>query len=274
MIRVKKELEHHYIEGSYGGNQEWFNGPMMKLGGCGAETACECCIYFSMHYGLDLYPFDLNNLTVKDYKQFGAIMKPYLSPRMTGIDRLDIFIDGFRDYIRDRLRNVGMGQDIGETEDARMGQDAGETEDIRIKLSDIGNANLPIRFTEFSGEEDVESAIKVIKEQIDRGLPIPMLMLNHRDKRFKDYDWHWFIVNGYAEGTKAPPPGPWSDAGCEASNSVSPDGSERFYIKTATYSEWDWLDFKDFWDTGHSRKGGLVIMNIDATERRTGANEH
>lgn len=220
----KKELEHHYIEGSYGGNQEWFTGPMMKLGGCGAETACECSIYFDMHYGTHLYPFDINNLTIADYKKFGAIMKPYLSPRMTGIDRLDIFIDGYNSYIKDR--------------------------------------NINIRMSEFSGEEDVESAIEIVKKQIDRGLPIPMLMLNHRDKRFKDYDWHWFVVNGYCEGTKAPPPGPWAGAGCEASNSVSPDGSTRFYIKTATYSEWDWFDFRDFWDTGFERKGGLVIFDI------------
>ena len=49
---MRKELEHHYIEGSYGGNQEWFIGPMMKLGGCGAETACESSIYFANHFGM------------------------------------------------------------------------------------------------------------------------------------------------------------------------------------------------------------------------------
>ena len=223
---MRKELEHHYIEGSYGGNQEWFIGPMMKLGGCGAETACESSIYFANYFGMKhLYPFDLSHLTVEDYKKFGAIMKPYLSPRMTGIDRLDIFIDGYLSYLKDR----------------------GET---------------GIEMREFSGDNSFESARDKVIKQIDNGYPIPMLMLNHRDKRYKDYDWHWFIVDGYAEGTEAPPPGPWSGAGCAASNSISPDGSERFYIKTATYSEWDWFDLEYFWNTGHDRKGGLVIFDI------------
>ena len=222
----RNELKHHYIEGSYGGNQEWFSGLMMKKGGCGAETACECSIYFAQNMGKDLYPFDPDHLTVKDYVAFSEIMKPYLSPRMTGIDRLDIFIDGFSSYISDR----GVSG---------------------------------IRMEEFSGDEDVEIAISKVKSQIDKGYPIPMLMLNHRDKRYKDYDWHWFIVNGYCEDVEAPPPGPWKGAGCPASNSKSPDGSERFYIKTATYSEWDWFDFRDFWDTGHNRKGGLVIFTLE-----------
>lgn len=218
-----KELSHHYIEGSYGGNQEWFNGMMMKKGGCGAETAMECSIYFTLTKGMDLYPFDVRNLTREDYVKFSEIMKPYLSPRMTGIDRLDIFIDGYQSYLDDR----------------------GETH---------------LTMSEFSGEESVDAAIFKIKSQIDSGYPIPMLMLNHRDKKYKDYDWHWFVVDGYTEDVKAPAPGPWIGAGCEASNSVSPDGSPRFYIKTATYSEWDWLDLRDFWDTGRSRKGGMVIF--------------
>lgn len=198
---IIKELDYHYIEGSYGGNQEWFLGPMMKLGGCGAETACESSIYFAMYKGLDLYPFDINNLTVKDYRKFGSIMKPYLSPRMTGIDSLDIFIDGYKSYLNDR----------------------GET---RIVMG------------EFAGTESFDSAREIVKSQIDKGFPIPMLMLNHKNKKYKDYDWHWFIINGYKYD------------------------KTRFYIKAVTYSEFEWIDFAEFWDTGFDRKGGLVIFDI------------
>lgn len=198
---IKKELDYHYIEGSYGGNQEWFAGPMMKLGGCGAETACESSIYFTVHKGLDLYPFDINNMTREDYKKFGAIMKPYLSPRMTGIDRLEIFIDGFGAYLKDR----------------------GEPR---------------ITMTEFSGTEPFDSAKEIIMAQIDKGFPIPMLMLNHKNKKYKDYDWHWFIVNGYKYDSKA------------------------FYIKAVTYSEFEWIDLSEFWDTGYERKGGLVLFDM------------
>ena len=45
---MKKELEHFMIGASYGGNQEWFRSFMMRIGGCGAETACDSCLYFAL----------------------------------------------------------------------------------------------------------------------------------------------------------------------------------------------------------------------------------
>lgn len=224
-----KGLEHFYIEGEYGGNQDRFYDPTMKLGGCGAETAMDSSVYFSLYLGMDLYPFDLNNINRKDYRKFGSIMKPYLSPRMTGIDKLSIYVDGYGKYLKD-LREE------------------------RIEME------------EFSGEEDFDAAWEVVKNQIDKGLPIPMLMLLHHDKKYSDYNWHWFIVNGYAEEPKAPAPGPGPTAGCAASNSIAPEGETGKYIRTVTYGEWDWLDFKEFWNSGDSRKGGLIIYKLKNQE--------
>ncbi len=51
--------------------------------------------------GARLYPFDKMRITRSDYIRFGMRMKPYLSSRWSGIDRLDIFIEGFEKYIRD-----------------------------------------------------------------------------------------------------------------------------------------------------------------------------
>ena len=42
---MQKELDYFTIEHSYGGNQDWFWDPMMKIGGCAALTACDSCIY-------------------------------------------------------------------------------------------------------------------------------------------------------------------------------------------------------------------------------------
>lgn len=49
---MKRELKHFCIGSSYGGNQDWFPTFMMKIGGCGAETACDSSIYFALHCGL------------------------------------------------------------------------------------------------------------------------------------------------------------------------------------------------------------------------------
>ena len=199
---MKKELQHFNIGASYGGNQDWFPTFMMRIGGCGAETACDSSMYFALHRGLTkIAPENFETLTRDEYVDFAYVMKPYLSPRMTGIDRLDIFVDGYSQYLRDR------GED-------------------RLSM------------TELSGDEPYDAAKDAVIRQIDGGYPIPTLILNHRDKRYEDYVWHWFLINGY-------------------------DNTNGFYVKAVTYSGYQWLSLKDLWNTGCSRRGGFVLFNID-----------
>lgn len=199
---MKKELPHFNIGASYGGNQDWFPTFMMRIGGCGAETACDSSMYFALHRGLTkIAPENFETLTRDEYVDFAYVMKPYLSPRMTGIDRLDIFVDGYSQYLRDR------GED-------------------RLSMSEL------------SGDEPYDAAKDAVIRQIDGGYPIPTLILNHRDKRYEDYVWHWFLINGY-------------------------DDTNGFYVKAVTYSGYQWLSLKDLWNTGCSRRGGFVLFNID-----------
>ena len=199
---MKKELPHFNIGASYGGNQDWFPTFMMRIGGCGAETACDSSMYFALHRGLSkIAPENYRALGRDEYVDFAYVMKPYLSPRMTGIDRLDIFVDGYSQYLRDR------------------GEDS-------------------LSMTEFSGDEPYENAKSAVIRQIDGGYPIPTLILNHRDKRYEDYVWHWFLINGY-------------------------DDTNGFYVKAVTYSGYEWLSLKDLWNTGYLRRGGFVLFNID-----------
>ena len=101
---MKSELNHHYIGNSYGGNQDWFRTYWMRLGGCGAETACESSIYFAREFGMtELYPFDCKEINRKEYVDFAHIMEPYLSPRLTGINKLSIYVDGYSRYLRDAM---------------------------------------------------------------------------------------------------------------------------------------------------------------------------
>lgn len=159
-MSMKKELDYFAIEGKYGGCQEWFSDPMMKLGGCAAVTACDCCIYFDLYKGMKLYPYSRERFTSKDYVQFGMLMKPYLKPRLSGIDKLEIYLEGFQKFLSDR------GCDV-----------------IGIKP--------------FSGDRTVSEARKVLIEQIDNGFPVPCLILKHKNPNLKDYVWHWFLITGY-----------------------------------------------------------------------------
>ena len=199
-----KELPHFHIDDSYGGNQDWFPTFMMHIGGCGAETACDSSIYFALHKGITgIAPEDAQHLTKQGYIDFAYIMKPYLSPRMSGIDRLSIYVDGYAKYLADR----------------------GET---RISMDML------------DGSEPYETAEKAVLHQIDAGYPIPTLILNHRNPAFDDYIWHWFLINGY-----------------------DLDDHGLLKVKAVTYSKYEWLDFRALWDTGHKKRGGLILFRLN-----------
>ena len=51
---MKKELDFFRVGRAYGGNQDWFADPMMRLGGCAAVTACDSSIYFDRYRGTRL----------------------------------------------------------------------------------------------------------------------------------------------------------------------------------------------------------------------------
>ena len=160
---IKKELPHFYIGSSLGGQQEWYSRLTdfgMHVGGCAAVTACDCAIYFEKYFGLrGLYPFDLENISREDYLRFGKIMEPYLYPRWSGVDKLEIYLDGFGRFLKDR--------------------------------------NVDLKLSPWSGENNLSDTRQVICRQIDAGYPLPCLILNHQERALQDYVWHWFILNGY-----------------------------------------------------------------------------
>ncbi|MBQ6469306.1 MAG: hypothetical protein IJJ50_04540 [Lachnospiraceae bacterium] len=200
---MRQELQHFHIGDSYGGNQDWFPTFMMRIGGCGAETACDSSIYFALHRGLaGIAPENVRELTKEDYIRFAYKMKPYLSPRMTGIDRPEIYTEGYAQYLRG----------------------CGETR-LTMKILD--------------GTASYEEAEKAVREQIGQGCPIPTLVLNHRNKKFREYVWHWFLINGYDE----------LENGCK--------------VKAVTYGSSEWLELRELWDTGHERRGGFILYHID-----------
>ena len=199
---MRKELEHFRIGNSYGGNQDWFRTFMMRIGGCGAETACDSCLYFAIHMGFDkLYPYDLSEINRKSYVDFAHLMEKYLWPRMSGINRLDIYTEGLGKYFTD------CGED-------------------RITMDTL------------DGTETAETAAAAIIRQIDSGYPVPTLILNHKDRRMKDFNWHWFLINGYDER------------------------EDGLWVKTVTYSSYLWVSLGQLWETGHKMRGGLVLYRV------------
>ena len=197
---MRKELAHFTVGSSYGGDQEWFSDYWMKIGGCGAVTACDLCIFLAKYRDLRaLYPYDPEHVEKEDYLKFGELMRTYLSPRPMGIYKTEIFTDGFYDYLADCRING-------------------------------------IRLENVSGSEDAETAVSLVRDQIDRGYPVPYLMLKHRDKKLKDFMWHWFLLNGYD------------------------DTGSRFMVKAVSYGESIWMNLRHLWHTDRRLKGGFVLI--------------
>ena len=199
---LKKELDYFTIGASYGGSQNWMKSIMMRRGGCGAITACDCSILFAQNHGIPgICPFDPARITRQSYVEFCHQMEHYLWPRRHGIDRIEIFLEGYTKYLEDAgVRGITM--------------------------------------TGLQGEEPCEAARAAVKAQIDAGVPVPMLLLRHKDRTFKNFNWHWFPLTGYEER------------------------AEGFFVKAVTYSHFEWFDLAALWDNGHEKKGGLVLFKL------------
>lgn len=206
---MKKELEYFTIDGEFGGNQDWFTNVVMHVGGCAAATACDSCIYFARKFGMkSLYPFDTWKLNKEEYKKYSQIMKPYLRPRINGVNKLYLYTDGFHEYLKDKQEDGGVC--------------------------------VSAEMKEFSGEHTVTEAKQFVRQQIGKEIPIPYLMLRHKNKeKFEDFIWHWFLVIGYEE---------------------KEDG---FWIRVATYGEGTWLNLEELWNTGEKEKGGMIGYRLE-----------
>ncbi len=193
----RKVLGYFTIEGAPGGNQDWLPEWEMNMGGCAAVTACDTCIFLSRKDEYrSLYPFNPEKLSRSDFIKFASIMKPYLSPRYHGIDFLETYICGLYDYMADAKNN-------------------------RLILEGI-SANVPYEI--FAG---------AIMDQLDRDIPVPFLLLHHKNPKLDDFQWHWFNLAGY-----------------------DLEGDAK--ILTVTYGEYQWFGLRDIYETGYERRGGLI----------------
>lgn len=198
---MREELPYFKIGTMYGGYQEWLLDPMMRIGGCAALAACDSCIHFTLHKNVkEICPMDMSDLNKQDYILFSQQMKPYLEPRWQGIDRLEIYMDGFGQYLRDR-------------------------------------GNHSIVMEGFSGSEKTAMAKQKVREQIEAGMVIPFLLLQHKDISLEYYVWHWFLLTGYEEF------------------------EDVMMVKAVTYGSWKWIDFDNLWNTGYMNKGGMVLYH-------------
>ena len=104
-------------------------------------------------------------------------------------------------------------------------------------LQKQGNSTLKLQ--PWSGDESLEDTKAILCRQIDQGMPVPCLTLHHKNPLMKPYVWHWYLLTGYQRF------------------------EDTFLAKVVTYGQWRWMDLSVIWDTGCSRKGGLILLSSD-----------
>ena len=76
------------IDGEFGGNQDWFTNIVMNVGGCGAATACDSCIYLAKYKGMkELYPFDLEQMDKEAYKKIQPAYEAVYTAESSGSEK-------------------------------------------------------------------------------------------------------------------------------------------------------------------------------------------
>lgn len=189
-----------------GGNQDWFVDWWMHIGGCGALAACDLCLCLAKNYGFqDLIPFSTEHLTQSMYLDLGMKMKPYIRPRMGGVSKLSFFTKGLEKYMKDR--------------------------------------GYQVKFDLCPGENDVEEAMDFIKNHLKENMPVACLLLRHRNVKFKDIIWHWFMITGYE---------------------IREDDMILTYH---TYGHIHKISLKEMWNTGFRKKGGFVAISPKNLEK-------
>ena len=158
-----KELDYFWVGEEYGGRQSLLPDMIMRFAGCAAVTACDSLIYMTLYKNLkNLCPFSTDQLRGRDYVAFFKTVKPYLRPRLMGINRLEIFVAAFKKFLKEH-----------------------------------GTFFLDVM--PWSGDHDEQDTVNTIRQQIDRGFIIPYLLLHHKNPNFENYEWHWFLLTGYDE---------------------------------------------------------------------------
>lgn len=95
-----------------------------------------------------------------------------------------------------------------------------------------------LRGSGIPGTVQWQQAGEMVRTQIDAGFLIPCLLLYHRKSIFQEFQWHWFNIAGYE------------------------NAGDEMYVKAITYGRAYRLNFREMWDTGYRRKGGLIKIEI------------
>lgn len=165
---MKKELNFPIIYNNnkvwgYGGNQEWFSKSFQRQAGCGSTSGANIAAYYGANEksASDMYQGDTSRFQYLDYLSLMEGMYTYMTPGPLGYPYVEKFAKAFIRYSK--------------------------------------NHNFHIKAKILEKFNTTEEAFSFVKESIDSGNPVALLILLHRAKELKDDNWHWVTITGYEE---------------------------------------------------------------------------
>ncbi|QOX63350.1 hypothetical protein FRZ06_08295 [Anoxybacterium hadale] len=147
----------------YGGNQEWFTEIMKQRAGCGCTSGANLAAYYASNFSAMNSVYDGNRESFSQGEYLSAMEKMYryMTPGVMGYPYVRKFGNQFVKF-----------------------------------CAEHGIYLEPVYCLKFNKTED---AVAYMKECIDEGHPIALLILFHRAHSLKEDNWHWVTITGYAE---------------------------------------------------------------------------
>lgn len=152
----------------YGGNQEWFDQDMKRRAGCGCTSGANLAAYYASNHPAMEGIYDGNNKRFDqvEYVQAMDEMYQYMKPGFLGYPYVKKFGKQFVKFCKEH----GI--------------------EAEIKLC-----------TRFRNDKE---AMAFVKDSIDTGNPIALLILFHRAHALREDNWHWVTITGYLEDKNDP----------------------------------------------------------------------
>lgn len=152
----------------YGGNQEWFKEIMKKRAGCGCTSGANLAAYYASNFAAmaSIYDGSSGRFNQAEFIRAMEEMYLYMTPGMMGYPYVRKFANQFIKFCGEH------GIDLD-----------------------------PVYCLKFGTTEEATS---YLKECIDEGHPIALLILFHRARELKEDNWHWVTITGYIEHGEGP----------------------------------------------------------------------
>lgn len=151
------------ISAGYGGNQEWFTKGWKRSSGCGCTSGVNIAAYYaSVNSDMrNLYKGNVTEFSQEEYLAAMEEMFTYMMPGFMGYPYVKKLAEQFVKFCEERA--------------------------VSVEATIFENFNI------------TGNAFAFVKENIDAGHPIALLILLHRAKQLKKDNWHWVTITGYIE---------------------------------------------------------------------------